>query len=66
LIVTQRSAEEEPTGQGACLLDSEQGLIVEQVNPVRLEHSLTREISVTVASAPDEVFTVRPVAGAEQ
>jgi hypothetical protein len=66
LIVMQRAVEEEPTGQGACLRDSEQGLIVEQVNPVRLAHSLTREISVTVASAPDEVFTVRPVVSAEQ
>jgi hypothetical protein len=66
LIVTQRAADEEPTGQGACLRDFEQGLIVEQVNPVRLTHGSTREISVTVASAPDEEFTVRPVASAGQ
>jgi len=64
LIVTQTRPEDPPTGQGACLRAEGDALIVEQVNPVRLtQQSVASEISVTVASAPDEEFTVRPVAG---
>jgi len=64
LIVTQKRPEDPPSGQGACLRVEGDALIVEQVNPVRLaQQSVAGEISVTVASAPDEEFTVRPVAG---
>jgi hypothetical protein len=63
LIVTQPTAEDEPTGQGACLRVEGERVTVEQVNPVRLtQRSAKDEISVTVASALDERFTVRPVA----
>jgi hypothetical protein len=62
LIVTQLTAEDEPTGQGACLQVEGERVTVEQVNPVRFaQRSAKDEISVTVASAPDERFTVRPV-----
>ena len=62
LIVTQPTAEDEPTGQGACLRVEGERITVEQVNPVRLtQRSAKDEISVTVASALDERFTVRPV-----
>ena len=64
LIVTQRRPEDAPTGQGACVQVEGDAVLVEQVNPVRLEpQGVAREISVTVASLPDEEFTVRPVAG---
>jgi hypothetical protein len=67
LIVTQPSAKAPPTGQGACLRVEDGKAIVEQVNPIRLaERSSTREIAVSVASAPDQEFTVRPVASVEQ
>ena len=65
LIVTQATADDEPSGQGACLRVEASGMIVvEQVNPVQLRS--THEITVTVASAPDEQFTVLPVASAER
>jgi hypothetical protein len=67
LIVTQPTAEDEPTGQGACLQVDGERITVEQVNPVRFtQQSAKDEISVTVASAPNERFTVRPVANAAQ
>lgn len=66
LIVTQATVDDAPTGQGACLRVENSDVIVEQVNPVRLELSPLRELFVTVASAPDETFTVRPVASAPQ
>ncbi len=67
LIVTQATPDDEPSGQGTCLRVEASGSIVEQVNPVRLERlRSTPEISVTVASAPDEQFTVLPVASAER
>ena len=67
LIVTQPAADDEPTGQGACLRVEGERVIVEQVNPVRLSPLSARdEILVTVASAPDERFTVRPVANVAQ
>jgi hypothetical protein len=66
LIVTQPTVDDEPTGQGACLRFVNGGSFVEQVNPVRLALTSTRELLVTVPSAPDEPFTVRPVAGAER
>lgn len=63
LIVTQRGPKDEPRGQGACLRVEGERAVVEQVNPIRLaEGSLTREIAVTVASAPEQEFTVHPVA----
>jgi len=66
LIVSQASPDEEPSGQGACLRVDSSGTIVEQVNPVRLELSAARELQVTVPSAPDELFTVRPAASVRQ
>jgi hypothetical protein len=66
LIVSQASPADEPTGQGACLRVDDSATIVEQVNPVRLELSATRELLVTVPSAPDERFTVRPAASVRQ
>jgi hypothetical protein len=67
LIVTQATADDEPSGQGTCLRLEASGMIVEQVNPVRLvQLRSTHEIAVTVASAPDQQFTVLPVVGAEQ
>jgi hypothetical protein len=67
LIVTQPSPKAEPRGQGACLRVEDGRAVVEQVNPIRLaEKSFTREIAVTVASAPEQEFTVRPVAAAAQ
>jgi hypothetical protein len=66
LIVTQPTAEDEPTGQGACLQVEGERVTVEQVNPVRLTRSAQSEISVTVASAPNERFTVRPVTNVGQ
>jgi len=67
LIVTQATADDEPSGQGTCLRVEASGVIVEQVNPVRLvQLRSTHEISVTVASAPDQQFTVLPVASVEQ
>jgi hypothetical protein len=63
LIVSQPTADDEPTGQGACLRVEGERVTVEQVNPVRLtQRSAAGEIAVTVASAPEERFTVRPVA----
>jgi hypothetical protein len=67
LIVTQATARDEPSGQGACLRVEGERTIVEQVNPVRLEWAgSVRELLVTVRSAPNEEFTVRPVASAGQ
>jgi hypothetical protein len=67
LIVTQATASDEPSGQGACLRIEGELAIVEQVNPIRLEWvGDQHELSVTVDSAPNERFTVRPVAGAGQ
>lgn len=67
LIVTQPTAEDEPTGQGACLQVEDERVTVEQVNPVRLtQRSAKDELSVTVASAPNERFTVRPVTNVAQ
>lgn len=62
LIVTQRTANDAPSGQGACLRMEGGKAVVEQVNPIRLAESNAREIAVTVASAPEREFTVRPVA----
>jgi hypothetical protein len=62
LIVTQKSPKDEPTGQGACVRIAHGASVVEQVNPIRLAVSALGEISVTVGSAPNEVFTVHPVA----
>jgi hypothetical protein len=67
LIVTQATTRDEPSGQGACLRVEGELAIVEQVNPVRLEWAGSeRELLVTVSSAPNEEFTVRPVANAER
>jgi len=67
LIVTQPTVEDEPTGQGACLQVEGERVTVEQVNPVRLTlGSAKDEILVTVASAPNERFTVRPVTNVAQ
>ena len=65
LIVSQTDPKDPPRGQGACLRFEDGRAVVEQVNPIRLaERSFTREIAVTVASAPEQEFTVRPVAAA--
>ena len=67
LIVTQQRAQDSPSGQGACLRIDGDSIVVEQVNPVRLElQGAERGIAVTVASAPDREFTVRPVASAPE
>jgi hypothetical protein len=66
LIVSQSRQDAEATGQGACLRVEGETAVVEQVNPVRLELSATRELQVSVASAPDELFTVRPVVSVAQ
>jgi len=66
LIVTQRSPSDAPSGQGACLRMEGGRVVVEQVNPIRLADSGTRELSVSVASAPEQEFTVRPVASVAQ
>ncbi len=62
LIVTQRTVGDAPSGQGACLRVEGGRPVVEQVNPIRLAQNNLREISVSVASAPEQEFTVRPVA----
>jgi hypothetical protein len=66
LIVSQASPKDAPTGQGACLRVEQARVVVEQVNPVRLELNEARELFVTVESALDERFTVRPVASARR
>ena len=67
LIVTQKSPQDPPSGQGACLRMEAGQAVVEQVNPIRLaERSVAREIAVTVPSAPEQEFTVRPVAAGAQ
>ena len=64
LIVSQPSAEDEPTGQGACVRFVDGQISVEQVNPVLPLAKLDDFIRVTVASDPDQEVTVRPVAPA--
>jgi hypothetical protein len=64
LIVSQPSAEDEPTGQGACVRVVDGELSVEQVNPVLPLAKVEDFIRVTVASDPDQEVTVRPVAPA--
>jgi hypothetical protein len=64
LIVSQSSAEDEPTGQGACVRFIDGQITVEQVNPVLPLGRLEDFIRVTVASDPDQEVTVRPVAPA--
>ncbi len=62
LIVTQATADDAPSGQGACVRADGDAIVVEQVNPIRLAPSATHELAVQVASAPEREFTVRPVA----
>jgi hypothetical protein len=64
LIVSQPSAEDEPSGQGACLRFVDDQISVEQVNPVLPLAKLEDFIRVTVASDPDQEVMVRPVAPA--
>jgi hypothetical protein len=64
LIVSQPRAEDEPTGQGACVRFIDGQITVEQVNPVLPLKQLEDFIRVTVASEPEQEVMVRPVAPA--
>jgi len=62
LIVSQTDADDEPTGQGACVTFADGQFNVEQVNPVLPLRLADEVLRVIVASDPDREITVRPLA----
>lgn len=63
LIVQRRPSSDELMAQGTCIKKTDNGVLVEQVNPVmNIERGADGGIAVELASAPGERFSLHPLA----